>query len=76
MATSINGDKMNQEEFNQAIETLLGSTKGRLALVELAIKFDIATDKQDLAFKFFTNPDFARYVSDRVWAASQKLAAS
>ena len=45
MATSINGDKMNQEEFNQAIDTLLGSVKGRLALVECAIEFGIATDK-------------------------------
>ena len=75
MTTTTSG-KMNQDEFNRAIETLQGSPKGRLALVEMAIKFGIATDKQRLAFLFFTNPDFAREVSDKVWAASQKLAAA
>ena len=64
------------DDFNQATETLLGSAKGRLAIAEAAIKLGIATDKQQLAFLFFTDPDFARAISDKVWAASQKLAAT
>ena len=43
-----------------------------LALAEAALKLGVATDKQRLAFLFFTDPDFARVVSDKVWAASQK----
>ena len=67
---------ITQEDFNRATETLLGSAKGRLAVAKAAIKFGIATDEQKLAYLFFSDPDFAREVSDKVWAASQQRAAT
>ena len=60
-------------EFDKAIDTLLGSAKGRELFVIMAGSLGLfdGHDMGKLAFLFFTDPDFARKVSDKVWTASQ-----
>ena len=67
-------DELAKVEFDKAIDTLLGSAVGRKKLVIKAEELGLleGNDRARLAFEFFTNPDFARAVSDKVWAAGQQ----
>ena len=65
-------------EFDEAVDTLLGSTEGRKQLLLKAEQLGLLEghDRARLAFEFFTNPDFARRLCDTVWAASQNRGAA
>ena len=78
MATIIHADADIDEhakaEFDKAIDTLLGSAVGRKKLAIKAGDLGLLEghDRAKLAYLFFTNPEFAREVSDKVWAEGQK----
>ena len=65
-------------EFDEAVDTLLGSVEGRKQLLLKAKDLGLleGQDSGMLACLFFTNPDFARRLCDTVWAASQKRGAA
>ena len=72
VTTLVKNSLSTKVEFDAAIQVLLDSAEGRKALAEKVHKMGLVkTDKQKLAFLFFTDPKFAKEISDRVWKAGQ-----
>ena len=73
MATGTHGDRdeISKAEFDEAIDKLLGSTAGRRQILTKAMQLGLLNDHDlgKLAYLFFTDPDFARALSDKIWAA-------
>ena len=68
-------DGLTKAEFDKAIDTLLGSAEGRKKLAIKAGDLGLleGLDRSKLAYLFFTDIDFARAFSDKVWAFSQPM---